>query len=123
MKAGIRALTVLSVLPIVTCAANEMMREIHDRMPVVLDEAEAEGWMNPLEKDPLSLKRLLVPATADLLTAEPALRLPKNEKNAGKCHCSRSDSFQRPDARSEIIFLRVHALHERRTTLYDPAFL
>lgn len=79
MKAGIRALTVLSVH--FTCAANEMMREIHDRMPVVLDEAEAEGWMNPLEKDPLSLKRLLVPATADLLTAEPALRLPKNEKN------------------------------------------
>ena len=69
---------------IVTCAANEMMLEIHDRMPVVLDEAGAEDWMNPLEKDPLSLKRLLVPATADLLTAEPASRLAKPEKNHGQ---------------------------------------
>ena len=69
---------------IVTCPANEMMHEIHDRMPVVLDEAGAEDWMNLREKDPLSLKRLLVPAPADLLTAEPATRLAKPEKNHGQ---------------------------------------
>jgi putative SOS response-associated peptidase YedK len=69
---------------IVTCAANEMMREIHDRMPVILDEARAEDWMNRREENPLSLKRLLVPAPADLLTSEPALRLSNREKNRGQ---------------------------------------
>jgi putative SOS response-associated peptidase YedK len=66
---------------IVTCAANEMMREIHDRMPVVLDEEGAEDWMNPREENPVSLKRLLAPAPTDLLTAEPALRLSSNKSN------------------------------------------
>jgi putative SOS response-associated peptidase YedK len=47
---------------IVTCAANTLIAAIHDRMPVVLDERAAEDWMNPRERDPLSLKWLLVPA-------------------------------------------------------------
>jgi putative SOS response-associated peptidase YedK len=66
---------------IVTCAASEMMREIHDRMPVVLNEEGAEDWMNPQEENPVSLKRLLVPAPVDFLTAEPALRLSSNKSN------------------------------------------
>jgi len=66
---------------IVTCAANEMMREIHDRMPVILDDAGAEDWMNPREEDPMSLKRLLVPAPMALLTAEPALLLSSDKSN------------------------------------------
>ena len=49
---------------IVTCAANGVML-IHDRMPVVLDERGADDWMNPLERDPLSLKRLPVRAPGD----------------------------------------------------------
>src|SRR5260370_1114995 len=38
---------------IVTCAANAVIGGIHDRMPVILDERAAEGWMNPREKAPL----------------------------------------------------------------------
>jgi hypothetical protein len=52
---------------IVTCAANEVIGEIHDRMPVILDERAAEDWMNPREGDPLLLKRLLVPTPSELL--------------------------------------------------------
>jgi len=51
----------------VRCAANAAIAAIHDRMPMVLDERSAEDWMNPREGDPLSLKRLLVPAPPDLL--------------------------------------------------------
>ena len=43
-------------LTMVTCAANEVIAPIHDRMPVMLDERGADDWMNPLERDPLSLK-------------------------------------------------------------------
>lgn len=66
---------------IVTCAANAAIAEIHDRMPVVLDERAAEDWMNPRESDPLSLKSLLVPAPLDLLAMRPASPLVNSVKN------------------------------------------
>jgi hypothetical protein len=37
--------------------------------PVVLDERGADDWMSPLERYPLSVKRLLVPAPDDSLVA------------------------------------------------------
>jgi putative SOS response-associated peptidase YedK len=52
-------------------------------MPVILDEGAAEDWMNPRERDPLSLKRLLVPAPADLLVMTPASPLANSVKNDG----------------------------------------
>jgi len=68
---------------IVTCAANAAIAEIHNRMPVVLNERAAEDWMNPREQDPLSLKRLLVPASPDLLSVRPASPLVNSVKNDG----------------------------------------
>jgi putative SOS response-associated peptidase YedK len=68
---------------IVTCAANVTVAAIHNRMPVILDEGGAEDWMNPREKEPLSLKRLLVPAPTDLLVTQPASLLANNVKNEG----------------------------------------
>jgi putative SOS response-associated peptidase YedK len=68
---------------IVTCPANAAIAEIHDRMPVVLDDRAAEDWMNPRERDPLSLKRLLVPAPADLLAMRPVSALVNSVKNEG----------------------------------------
>jgi putative SOS response-associated peptidase YedK len=68
---------------IVTCAANTTIAAIHDRMPVILDEGGVEDWMNPREKEPLSLKRLLVPAPADLLVMQPASPLANSVKNEG----------------------------------------
>jgi putative SOS response-associated peptidase YedK len=68
---------------IVTCAPNEEIAPIHDRMPVVLDESDADDWMNPLERNPFSLKRLLVPAPADALIATPASPLVNSVKSDG----------------------------------------
>jgi putative SOS response-associated peptidase YedK len=68
---------------IVTCAASATIAAIHDRMPVVLDERAAEDWMDPRERDPLSLKRLLVPAPHDLLAMRPASPLVNSVKNEG----------------------------------------
>ena len=42
-----------------------------------------EDWMNPREKCPLSLKRLLVPAPSDLLVMQPASQLANSVKNGG----------------------------------------
>ena len=68
---------------IVTCAANALIDEVHDRMPVILDERAAEDWMNPRENDPISLKGLLVPAPHDLLVMQPASPLVNSVKNEG----------------------------------------
>ena len=56
---------------------------IHNRMPVILDEAGAADWMNLREPDPLSLKRLLTPAPDDLLVVRPASPLVNSVKNEG----------------------------------------
>jgi len=46
---------------ILTCDPNAVTRPIHNRMPVILPDAKAqEDWINPRERNPLSLKRLLL---------------------------------------------------------------
>jgi putative SOS response-associated peptidase YedK len=52
-------------------------------MPVILDERMAEDWINPREKNPLSLERLLVPTPSDLLVMQPASPLASSVKNEG----------------------------------------
>jgi putative SOS response-associated peptidase YedK len=56
---------------ILTTAANSVTRNYHDRMPVILADRDADDWMDPRAPDPLALKRLLIPAPADLLVATP----------------------------------------------------
>jgi putative SOS response-associated peptidase YedK len=68
---------------IITTIANAVLQPIHDRMPVILDERAAEDWMNPRDRDPLSLKRLLAPAPPDLLKMRPASPLVNSVKNDG----------------------------------------
>ena len=68
---------------IITTAANRTIERIHNRMPVILDEAGAADWMNLREPHPRSLKRLLAPAPDDLLVIRPASPLVNSVKNEG----------------------------------------
>jgi putative SOS response-associated peptidase YedK len=68
---------------LITTAANRLLEPVQNRMPVILDEAGAADWMNWREPDPISLKRLLVPAPDDLLVVRPASPLVNNVKNEG----------------------------------------
>ena len=68
---------------IITTSANRRLEPIHNRMPVILDEAAADDWMNPREPDPRALKRLLVPAADELLVTRPASPLVNSAKNEG----------------------------------------
>jgi len=68
---------------ILTTTANRLLEPIHNRMPVVLDEAGAADWMNLREPDPVSLKRLLVPAPDGLLVGRPASPPVNSVKNEG----------------------------------------
>jgi hypothetical protein len=68
---------------IITTAANRTLEPIHNRMPVILDEAAAADWMNMREPETLSLKRLLMPGPNDLLVVRPASPLVNSVKNEG----------------------------------------
>jgi putative SOS response-associated peptidase YedK len=68
---------------IITCPPNAAMTSIHNRMPVILGDQEADDWMNPQEQNPLTLKQLLVPASENLLTTQPASILVNSVRNDG----------------------------------------
>ncbi len=66
---------------IITTTANAVVGQYHDRMPVILADRDADDWMDPRAADPLALKRLLVPAPADLLIATPVSPKINNVRN------------------------------------------
>lgn len=53
---------------IVTTDANELVRPIHDRMPVVLEPEDFDTWLDP-NTPPEALRALLRPAADGVLTA------------------------------------------------------
>jgi putative SOS response-associated peptidase YedK len=60
---------VLETFTILTTSANEWIGKIHDRMPVILSEAQARLWLDPQQKDVQILKNLLSPLPEDALEA------------------------------------------------------
>lgn len=56
----------LTSCALITCMPNEMVRPIHDRMPVVLDRDAESAWLDP-GAEPDDLLDLLRPAPADAL--------------------------------------------------------
>jgi putative SOS response-associated peptidase YedK len=52
---------------ILTSTANPALAKIHDRMPVILSDRDADDWMNPRVNAPLSMKALLIAAPEALL--------------------------------------------------------
>lgn len=56
---------------IITTTANAVLRELHDRMPVVLEPADYDLWLDPQTEDRQRLEELLVPCADDVLTAYP----------------------------------------------------
>lgn len=77
---------------IITTSANEMMAEIHNRMPVLLPPAHWEEWLDPDNDDTTGLERLLVPAPEALLTAYPVSDSVNNVKNNDSSLLSRVDA-------------------------------
>lgn len=63
---------------IITTSANNFMAPIHDRMPVLLSDADMDVWLDPEENNPLLLASLLKPAAEDaLVMVEPQVPLSK----------------------------------------------
>jgi len=66
---------------IVTISPNELMAEIHDRMPVILSKEDGKIWLE--SKDPKSLKELIKPFPAKLMDAYRISTLVNSPRNNG----------------------------------------
>ena len=75
-----------SVVPsctIVTCAANELARPIHERMPVVLADAETwETWLDPAVHAGAA-SELLVPLVAEKMVVRPGNPIVNSARHEG----------------------------------------
>jgi putative SOS response-associated peptidase YedK len=59
--------SVLDSVAILTTAANRPMAQVHDRMPVILDERDIELWLDTEDPDPEALQALMKPCADDLM--------------------------------------------------------
>jgi putative SOS response-associated peptidase YedK len=66
---------------IITTQPNDLMREIHNRMPVILPETAHETWLQQGETNIQDLISLLQPFTAAELIAFPVSTLVNNPAN------------------------------------------
>lgn len=73
---------VLSCSIIVT-EANQFMKPLHERMPVILDAKDYDAWLDPENHDIAGLKKLLVPAPEGLLTEWEVGRELNNPRHEG----------------------------------------
>jgi putative SOS response-associated peptidase YedK len=63
---------------ILTADANELVGAIHDRMPVIVDPADYDLWLDPDVQDAKRLEPLLVPYTGKEMGADPVSTLVNN---------------------------------------------
>lgn len=54
----------LETFTIITTQANEVLKPVHDRMPVIVKAANYDEWLDPKIKDTEKLKKLLAPYSA-----------------------------------------------------------
>jgi putative SOS response-associated peptidase YedK len=59
---------------IIVTKANELMRPIHDRMPIILDPRDDDRWLDPRTSDQTELMACLNSALSEQLTASPVSR-------------------------------------------------
>jgi putative SOS response-associated peptidase YedK len=68
---------------IITTEPNELLRPVHDRMPVVLPERAWDEWLDAENQDVASLQRLLVAAPTDELEGWPVSTLVNKPEHNG----------------------------------------
>ena len=68
---------------IITTEANDAVRRLHDRMPVVLPPDAWAEWLDPANGDLAELSGLLVPAPPELFELRPVNAAVNNVRNDG----------------------------------------
>jgi putative SOS response-associated peptidase YedK len=68
---------------IITGEPNDKVREVHDRMPVMLPPSAWDTWLDPEQQDIEVLGKLLVPAPASIIDLHPVSTEVNNVRNKG----------------------------------------
>jgi len=71
----------LETCVLLTTTANELMRPIHDRMPVILDPPDFDLWLDPAVQEVALVQPLLRPYPAEAMIAFPVSPLVNNARN------------------------------------------
>ena len=66
---------------IITTEPNDLVKTIHNRMPVILPESAYDQWLFPGEVDSHSLQPLLRPYDSNQMASYPVSRLVNNPRN------------------------------------------
>ena len=66
---------------IITTEANEFLKEIHDRMPVILHADDHDRWLDPKNENKTELLSLLTPYPAEEMRADTISTLVNNVRN------------------------------------------
>jgi putative SOS response-associated peptidase YedK len=66
---------------IITTQPNDLVAQIHDRMPVILPSDAYECWLDPSVQEPVALQPWLVPYPAEGMVAHPVGTLVNNPRN------------------------------------------
>ena len=68
---------------IIVTTANDRMRPIHDRMPVILAPEAFDAWMDPTVSQPEVLQPLLAPYPAESMRLHPVTTAVNNPRHEG----------------------------------------
>jgi putative SOS response-associated peptidase YedK len=71
----------LQTCTILTTASNQLMKPIHDRMPVILEPADYETWLDPSHYNPGKLEEMLRPYGANKMEYYPVSTLVNQAQN------------------------------------------
>lgn len=70
---------------ILTTTPNTLLRDIHDRMPVVLNPVDYNSWLNPSARDTNPALRLLVPYVGSMRRYAVSTRINEVQNDDAEC--------------------------------------
>ena len=73
----------LYTFTIVTTSPNKMIEEVHDRMPVILNDQGEKIWLDPNTEDKKVLKELLIPYPSELMDKYQVSSYVNSSRNPG----------------------------------------
>src|SRR5262245_50952465 len=92
--------TWLESCALLTVAANERVRPLHDRMPAILAAGDLEAWLDPALREPARLRELLAPfAGAELELRRVGDRVNRPEHDDPGCIAAPEPGADRDGAR------------------------
>lgn len=68
---------------LITTEPNELMREIHDRMPVIVERDEYAAWLDPANQDTAKLTTFIRSFPAEQMEAYPVSKAVSNARSEG----------------------------------------